>query len=136
MIASDDQAPEETLQTALYDRVGGRETFARIMRAFFVGVRDDDLLAPMYAHDYDGSEQRLLLFFEQYWGGPTTYSRTRGAPMLRMRHMPYKVTPQAKDRWLALMHTAISTVEVEYEDEFLLRDYIERAAEYLINADD
>lgn len=124
------------MEVSFYDRVGGRATLARIMSDFFAGVRRDELLAPMYSHDIEGAEQRLLMFFEQYWGGPTTYSRTRGAPMLRMRHMPYKVSPRAKERWLRLMHDAISAVHLEPEDEFELRDYIERAAKYLINADD
>lgn len=135
--SSDDHPAEDVLwEVSLYERVGGHATFATIMDAFFARVRDDETLAPMYAHDFAGAQQRLLMFFEQYWGGPTTYSEVRGAPMLRMRHMPYKVSPTAKDRWLRHMHAALSCVPLEPEDEFLLRDYVERAGAYLINADD
>lgn len=127
---------EADREVSFYERVGGHTTFAAIMRAFFERVRDDDVLGPMYSHDFDGAENRLLMFFEQYWGGPAAYSRTRGAPLLRMRHMPYKVTASATDRWLRAMHDAISAVPLELEDEFLLRDYVERAGNYLVNADD
>lgn len=105
------------------------------MAAFFAGVRADDVLGPMYSHDFEGAEERLLMFFEQYWGGPPAYSSHRGAPMLRMRHMPYKVTRAAKDRWLGHMHAALATIHLAPEDDLLLRDYVERASEYLINAD-
>ena len=40
------------------------------------------------------------MFLEQYWGGPTTYSEQRGHPRLRMRHVPFRVTPAQRDRWL------------------------------------
>lgn len=124
-----------TEEVTLYDRVG-HETFSRMLHEFFLGVRADPVLHAMYSHDLEGSEQRLLMFLEQYWGGPMTYSVTRGAPMLRMRHMPYKITPNARDRWLAAMHRAISAIDLELEDEFSLRDYIDRAAHFLVNADD
>jgi len=76
------------------------------------------------------------MFLEQYWGGPMTYSLTRGAPMLRMRHMPFRINNQAREAWLACMHQAITSLDLALEDDFLLRDYVERAARYLINADD
>ena len=129
---SEDSSP----QLSFYDRVGGHATFDHLMRAFFDAVRDDEALAPMYAHDFDGSRERLQMFFEQYWGGPPAFSRERGAPMLRMRHMPYKITPAAMRRWLRHMHGAISLLTLGPEDEFLMRDYVERAAKYLVNADD
>lgn len=131
----DVETPDD-LHTTLYDRVGGRATFGRITHAFFAGVNDDPTLGPLYAADPEGAEQRLLMFLEEHWGGPRRYSASRGAPMLRMRHMPYKVTPTTKDLWLRHMHAAISEVPLALEDEFLLRDHIERAAQYLINADD
>lgn len=76
------------------------------------------------------------MFFEQYWGGPMTYSRTRGAPMLKMRHMPYKVTARMAQRWADCMDQAIDTLALAEEDARLLRDYVERGCRYLINADE
>lgn len=124
-------------ETTFFERVGGHETFAALIHAFFEGIRADPELHALYpADDLPGAEHRLLMFFEQYWGGPPTYSRTRGAPRLRMRHMPYKITPRMKDAWLRAMHDAITAVDLVAEDEFLMRDYVERAAAYLINADE
>ncbi len=133
MQPGENQPPEEPV---FFDRAGGHDTFARMIRTFFAGVRDDPVLLPMYAHDLEGSEQRLLAFMEQYWGGPDTYSRTRGAPMLRMRHMSFKVTPTAREHWVGRMGAAIATLGLDSADEALLHDYVERAATYLVNADD
>src|SRR5690606_41582096 len=55
------------------------------------------VLWPMYpADDLEGAVQRLTMFLEQYWGGPSTYSEQRGHPRLRMRHAAYKVGPKAR----------------------------------------
>ncbi len=128
--------PDEYEEMSYYDKVGGHETFAKLISTFFDGVRADPELLAMYSHDLEGSEVRLRLFFEQYWGGPLDYSRLRGAPRLKMRHMPYKVTPRMRDHWLLCMHHAISVVGLDDEEEYWMRDYIERAADFLVNADD
>ncbi len=111
----------------LYERVGGHETFAKMVRAFYEGVANDPPLRALYPEeDLGPAEERLLLFFIQYWGGPKTYSETRGHPRLRMRHAPYAVTPTQRDRWLHHMHAAIDTLGMAAREETELREYIDR----------
>ena len=62
--------------------------------------------------DLGPAAERLTMFLEQYWGGPGTYSEQRGHPRLRMRHQPFKVNPEARDRWLAHMRAAVDTLEL------------------------
>jgi len=119
---------------SFYEAVGGHATFAFIVHRFYEQVATDDILRPMYPEDdLDGAENRLRMFLEQYWGGPTTYSETRGHPRLRMRHVPYRVTPAARDRWLALITTAVKEAELAPMHEATLLDYLERAAFSLVN---
>lgn len=118
----------------LWAQVGGTETFDRIVRTFYRGVREDPLLAPMYPEaDWEGAIWRLRAFLEQYWGGPTTYSEQRGHPRLRMRHQPFPVTPAAKDRWLHHMHTALDEAALPPMHDAAFRDYVERAALAMVN---
>ena len=75
-----------------YERFGGHEFFTALVRDFYVGVAQDPVLRPMYPdEDLGPAEERLRMFLEQYWGGPTTYSDLRGHPRLRMRHSPYSI---------------------------------------------
>ena len=76
------------------------------------------------------------MFLEQYWGGPTTYSEQRGHPRLRMRHHPFKVTPDQRDRWLRHMLAAVDTLDLPPANDLLLRDYLERAAHSMVNSFD
>lgn len=116
-------------------QVGGRPTFEKLVRKFYEGVRTDDLLWPMYPEDdLEGAIQRLTGFLEQYWGGPGTYSEQRGHPRLRMRHQPFKVNPEARDRWLQHMRVAVDSLALSPLHEGQLWDYLERAAHAMVNS--
>jgi hemoglobin len=119
---------------SFWARVGGRATFERLVRAFYVGVAEDPVLRPMYPdEELEGAIQRLTGFLEQYWGGPGTYSEERGHPRLRMRHLPFKVNPDARDRWLLHMRAAVDVLDLSPADEGELWDYLDRAAHAMVN---
>ncbi|HEY0260702.1 MAG TPA: globin [Lacisediminihabitans sp.] len=122
---------------SLYDQVGGHETFRRLVDAFYRGVADDPVLRPMYPEeDLGPASDRLRMFLEQYWGGPTTYSERRGHPRLRMRHAPFAVTPDARDRWLTHMRAALDEVALPPLQDATLWAYLERAAHAMVNTFD
>ena len=119
---------------SFYDEIGGHDTFVRLVHEFYRGVADDPVLRPMYPEeDLGPAEVRLRMFLEQYWGGPTTYSDQRGHPRLRMRHLPFKVNPDARDRWLAHMRAAVDTLGLPPVAEATLWDYLQRAAFAMVN---
>lgn len=120
-----------------YEQVGGKATFAKLANEFYKGIADDDLLRPMYPEgDLAPAAERLQLFLEQYWGGPTTYQELRGHPRLRMRHAPYKINPEARDRWLSHMRAAVDTLDLPPLKEAELWAYLERAAISMLNTFD
>lgn len=117
-----------------YDQFGGHEFFVRLVGAFYRGVADDPVLRPMYPEaDLGPAEQRLRMFLEQYWGGPTTYSDQRGHPRLRLRHAPYPVDPAARDRWLALMRTALDEQHLPDDLDAQMWGYLVNAAFAMVN---
>ena len=121
------------LQT-FYDAVGGHETFVALVKRFYEGVASDAALRALYPEeDLGPAEVRFRMFLEQYWGGPTTYSEQRGHPRLRMRHMPFQVTPALRDRWLTHMRDAIDSLDLAPAAAFELWTYMERAAHSMVN---
>ncbi|HNQ06204.1 MAG TPA: globin [Tetrasphaera sp.] len=121
-------------EPTFFDAVGGHATFDRLVTAFYAGVADDAPLRALYPEaDLGPAAERLRMFLEQYWGGPTTYSEQRGHPRLRMRHHPYAVTPAQRDRWLLHMLAAVDTLELDEAHDLILRDYLTRAAYSLVN---
>jgi hemoglobin len=129
-------APAEpsAVPLSFYDEIGGHEAFVRLVDAFYRGVADDEVLRPMYPEeDLGPAKERLTLFLEQYWGGPTTYSAQRGHPRLRMRHAAFHVDPDARDRWLAHMRVAVDELDLPPLHEATLWDYLQRAAHAMVN---
>jgi hemoglobin len=122
---------------SFFDQVGGEQVFRIIAAKFYEGVSHDALLSPMYPKDdMDGAEERLRMFLEQYWGGPTSYSERRGHPRLRMRHMPFHINPEARDRWLKHMRAAVEAANLSELHEATMMDYFDRAAHSMVNTFD
>ncbi len=123
---------------ALFDRVGGEQFFVDLVGRFYLGVAGDPLLRPLYPDDLSESSQHLALFLMQYWGGPGTYSEQRGHPRLRMRHAPFVIGPGERDAWLRHMLGALLELREEgrisESDTIELRDYLEMAANSLVNS--
>jgi hemoglobin len=123
--------------STFYDEIGGSATIRRIVAKFYEGVATDPLLRPMYPEEELGpAEERLATFIEQYWGGPTTYSDTRGHPRLRMRHAPYPVSPGGAQRWLELFRVALDEADLTPEQDAQFWDYLTHAARFMINTDE
>ena len=120
-----------------YDEIGGEATIRAIVHRFYEGVRDDEVLRPMYPEqDLAPAEDRFALFLVQYWGGPTTYSDTRGHPRLRMRHAPFAVNPEARDHWLMHFRAALDEADLTEEQRQTFWDYVTHAAQFMVNTFD
>ena len=127
MIAA--MAPEDQVYTRI-----GEQGFARLVAAFYRQIPGDDLLGPMYPQDdLAGAQQRLCDFLVGRFGGPQRYIAQRGHPRLRMRHMPFAVDAAARDRWVALMNTALAEAALEPASAATLRTFFADTATFLIN---
>ncbi|GFG67609.1 group 2 truncated hemoglobin GlbO [Mycobacterium kubicae] len=128
----------DQMTESFYDAVGGAKTFDAIVSRFYQEVAHDEILRPLYPEEeLSGAEERLRMFLEQYWGGPRTYSERRGHPRLRMRHVPFRITPIERDAWLRCMHTAVASVDSDTLDDERRRQllqYLEMAAHSLVNS--
>lgn len=119
---------------AVYAAIGD-EGFARLVRAFYAQVPEDDILGPMYpAEDLAGAEERLRDFLIGRFGGPPRYMEQRGHPRLRMRHARFRLDGPARDRWVALMDRALDTSGLPADVVSLLRGFFHETATFLRNA--
>jgi hemoglobin len=122
--------------TTFYDEIGGYPTIEKIVATFYAGVAGDPVLRRLYPEeDLGPAEERFRLFLVQYWGGPTTYSDTRGHPRLRMRHAPFQVGPIQRDAWLRCMRIAVDEAGLEEQHRAQLWQYLTYAAASMVNSD-
>lgn len=119
---------------SLYDEMGGHKTFEQLVSHFYALVSVDPVLRPMYPDDdMKGAAERLLMFLEQYWGGPSTYSEQRGHPRLRMRHAGFHIGEQERDVWLQHMKSAVDDLDMKPDLKEQLWDYLVMAANSMVN---
>jgi hemoglobin len=117
-----------------YDAIGGYPTIAKIVARFYEGVAGDEVLRPLYPEeDLGPAQERFTLFLVQYWGGPTTYSDTRGHPRLRMRHAPFAVTPLAAEHWLRHFRAGLDEARLTPEQDARFWEYVTHAAQFMVN---
>ena len=125
-------------EVTLYDAVGGMPFFEALVDRFYDGVQADAILLRLYPqpHDLGSARRKLALFLAQYWGGPTTYNEERGHPALRMRHAPFAIGPDERDRWLIHMRAAVDAMDPSADVAQALADYFAVAADSLRNQPD
>lgn len=112
----------------------GEDGFARLVRAFYAQVPDDDVLGAMYPReDLAGAEARLRDFLVGRFGGPQRYIESRGHPRLRARHAPFVIDQRARDRWLQLMRRALDETALPPESDALLREFFDQTSTFMIN---
>ena len=112
----------------------GEDGFERLVAAFYREVPGDDVLGPMYPpEDLAGAQQRLRDFLVGRFGGPPRYIDARGHPRLRMRHLPFAVTPGARDRWMQLMTRALDEVRLPRDADLVLREFFATVSMMMIN---
>ena len=117
----------------IYDLVGGEDTFKRLVDSFYDRVEKDEELRKIFPEDLEPGKKWQFLFLMQYFGGPQLYAGERGHPRLRMRHMPYTITPDLSNRWVQHMLDAIDEVGIQEPAKSVMRDYFDRGASFMIN---
>ena len=117
----------------IYARIG-EDGFTTLVRHFYQQVPGDAVLGPMYPpDDLAGAEERLRDFLVGRFGGPARYVERRGHPRLRMRHMPFAIDGEARNRWVSLMDRALDAAALPPDVTDTLRAFFHSTATFLRN---
>ncbi|UOO83172.1 group II truncated hemoglobin [Uruburuella testudinis] len=102
----------------MYASLGGETAVAALTDRFY-DLMD---LEPCYAalrathgETLDYARERLFQFLSGWLGGPDLYQQAHGHPRLRQRHMPFAVTMQLRNEWLACFAQALQELAVAKE---------------------
>jgi hemoglobin len=122
-------------KATIFDMIGGEAALKRLVDAFYARIEGDEVLRPMFPADLEPGKRYQLLFLMQYFGGPAQYAVERGHPRLRMRHSPFPIDMEARNRWLSHMLAAIDEVGIPEPARSEMRTYFERSSAFMINID-
>ena len=79
-------------------------------------------------------------FFIQICGGPQYFNQNRGAPQMRARHAPFRITPNARLHWLVTYEEALQPIiknKLSSEENIQsFWNYINVFSQWMINSRD
>lgn len=122
--------------TSLYEAIGGAETVARLVEAFYRRVAEHPDLKPIFPADLGPVAEKQFAFLTQFFGGPPLFSEHYGPPRLRARHLPHRITPKGTEAWLACMREALDEAGITGPLRSFLYTRIEKTAYHMINTPD
>lgn len=111
--------PDHPAPPTLFDWAGGMPAIERWMAAFYPKVREDSLLAPVFAHMSDEHPRHVAHFVAEVLGGPSTYSSDRGGhPHMVSRHLGRQLTQAQRTQWMRLLLETADEVRLPDDPEF------------------
>jgi hemoglobin len=84
----------------LYERIGGHEGLAKLLRHFYADVRQHEVIGPIFnarIHDWPMHLAKIEEFWALQSGGPSTYRGGFGPA-----HLGLDIQPEFFAHWLAL----------------------------------
>ena len=96
-----------------FSRIGGAAAIDRLVEAFYARVDvlpEARAIRAMHADDLSATKGVLKRYLGEWMGGPALYSRERGHPRLRMRHLGFKIGEAERDAWLLCIRGALKDV--------------------------
>ena len=99
-----------------FEQVGGEAAVRALVDRFYDLMELDPARAELRAlHPgaLDGSRDKLFWFLCGWLGGPQHYAERFGHPMLRARHLPFRIGIRERDQWLACMRQAMTEQALE-----------------------
>jgi hemoglobin len=105
-----------THRQSIYESIGGIDKVDELVDRFYDLMSLEpqfSALRAMHPQDLSTSREKLKFFLTGWMGGPDVYSPKYGHPMLRARHLPFKIGVTERDQWLACMYRALEECGIE-----------------------
>ncbi len=103
----------------LYEWAGGADALLKLFETFYRHVREDELLAPVFAEMDPEHPQHVAAWLGEVFGGPKEYSTGRGGHAhMVSRHLGRALTETQRRRWVELLIDTSDEVGLPTDPEF------------------
>ncbi len=114
----------------------GENGMRQLLERFYLCLFESPIsrLFPSNRDEMKKAGQTSADFFIQICGGPDYFNQNRGAPQMRGRHAPFKITPEARLHWLVCFENALKPVECNEANKQSFWNYIDIFSIWMINS--
>jgi hemoglobin len=103
----------------LYDWLGGIDALNQLTVRFYEHVKDDSLLAPIFAHMDADHPAHVAAFLGEVLGGPAAYSEKYGGhPHMITQHLNRHLGQEQRRRWVSLLLDTADELSMPEDPEF------------------
>jgi hemoglobin len=121
------------LNPSLYQQIGAAK-LRKIVQSFYPLVKANPILTDLFPENISETMNKQEAFLTGFLGGPALYHQTYGHPMLRGRHMKFKITIDHARAWFECFSEAVNAVELEQNVRTELLGAVGRVAAAMVNS--
>ena len=120
----------------------GEDGMRDLLDRFYMALHESLIkdIFPQTKEEMKMAGQHSADFFIQICGGPSYFNKSRGAPQMRKRHAPFRITPNARLHWLVLFEDALQPIiEQKLSSEENIQsfwNYLNVFSQWMINSRD
>jgi hemoglobin len=121
---------------SIYEQMGGEPGIRALVTEFYSileSLPETQTIRRMHPEDLHESREKLIDFLSGWSGGPPLYHFKRGNPMLRARHLPFKIGQSEADQWMLCMQRALIKMSWTQELSDQLLSAFRRVADHMKN---
>lgn len=103
-------------KTNVYELIGGEKVIRQLVDRFYHHMDtlpEAKTIRDMHNGDLNLVKEKLFMFLSGWLGGPQLFTEKYGHPMMRKRHMPFKIGKSERDQWMLCMVHAFDDVKIE-----------------------
>ncbi len=123
----------DTMATTPYDVIGEKALYDMIDYFYFL-VENDQRINHLFPGDFKETSRKQKQFLTQFLGGPDLYTQEHGHPMLKKRHMEFRITTYERDAWLENMYKAINKAQFPAGVGEYLYERLRLTANHMVNS--
>lgn len=104
----------------------GEERLRELVSDHYELIKVSNIAHLFPIHDdvaFENAKKHSADFMIQISGGKPYFNESRGAPRMVGRHAPFKITPEARQKWLELYEVALSMLLEEDISEASIQSY-------------
>jgi len=119
-----------------YDFIGGESAIRGLVDRFYFYM---DILPQaqgiraMHQVNLATAKEKLFKYLSGWLGGPNLYVEEYGHPMLRMRHLPFKIGESERDQWMLCMNKALAETPMDPRLRENIQHALQQLATHMIN---
>ncbi|MEB5793184.1 truncated hemoglobin YjbI [Staphylococcus hominis] len=121
------------MATTPYDVIGEKALYDMIDYFYFL-VENDQRINHLFPGDFKETSRKQKQFLTQFLGGPDLYTQEHGHPMLKKKHMEFRITTYERDAWLENMYKAINKAQFPAGVGEYLYERLRLTANHMVNS--